>query len=236
MCHTILQNGTGSCPHDLVDSATTVCESLCLDLIFGMKSLITLLTVASLSAVLSACGGSGESARSSAGSSSTDTAAAGGRSATLPQIALQADDDMDSDRYPHELDNEGEVFGHPAGASDARAVTALVQRYYAVAARDDGAAACRLLYAVVAESVVEDDGHTDGVRGSTCASVVSQVLRQVHVPGAVAVTAVRLDLNRAVATFRFAGARSLRYIMLHRERSAWRIDMLVAAPQPIGVE
>jgi hypothetical protein len=201
-----------------------------------MKSLITLLAVASLGLGLSACGGSVTSPGASPSSTAAAAVTHGPATATLPQIELLGDDDMDSDRYPHEVDDESEAFGHPADVTDTREVTALVGRYYAATARDDGASACRLLYSVLVESVPEDYGQAAGLRGATCAAVLSKLFKGVHEHAALRVRAVRVDLDRGVAMLGFAGVGDARYIMVHRERGAWRIDMLVAATQPIGVE
>jgi hypothetical protein len=123
----------------------------------------------------------------------------------LPKVELSpGDDDLDSDVYPHEPDNESELLGHPANATDFRSVTFAVKSYYAAAARDDGKRACRFLYSVFARTVAEAYGSASGsrsLRGRSCGEVLTKLLRQrpaqMSHAGSVKVVAVRTDLNSA---------------------------------------
>jgi hypothetical protein len=192
-----------------------------------------------------ACGGT-----RSASQLSSDTAASsavGGTApvAALPQIELKGDADLDSDKYGTEPDNESEVFGHPASAADARAVTMLVKRYFAAAAHDDGAVACRLIYSPLAESLPEDAGEADApasLRGiKTCAVIVSKLLEPLHKrlsanSATLKVVAVRIDLNRGSVRLGLNGRRRDQYIAVHRERGIWKIDALLDVGRPVGVE
>lgn len=161
----------------------------------------------------------------------------------LPVIETRKDDDSDSDRYPHEADNETEAFGHPASATDTRLVRALVKRYFTAAAHEDGALACRLIYSVFAEAVPEDYGGAGGppgLRGDTCAVVLTKLFRQLHGhlrdDSTVTVAAVRVERNRASVLLGFDGMKPTRYTMAHRERGAWKTDLLLDVGQPVGVE
>jgi hypothetical protein len=198
-----------------------------------------LLVAALVGAGLGACGGARHGAGSASGSSSGGDA---GRQA-LPRIETSGDEDFDSDTYPHAPDNENEVFGHPANATDTRLVTALVKRYYAAAAREQGAVACGLLYSVFEESVASTYGGPGGppsLRGGTCAVVMTKLFKEMHQRlsdgGTVRVAAVRVDLNRASAQFGFGGRRATQYTSAHRERGAWKMYQLLDIGRPVIVE
>ena len=146
-------------------------------------------------------------ARFSVGGSAGDSA----RRQKLPAIEVTEDADQDSDKYGNEPDNEHEVFGHPADATDARLVTVLVERYYAAAAHEDGAAGCGLLYSPFAESLVEAYGGASGspnLHGDTCAEVLSKLFTQLHNRlsdgTTVRVAAVRVAFSLASVRFGFA--------------------------------
>jgi hypothetical protein len=203
-----------------------------------------------------ACGGSGGGAgpapTSSASGSSSRAAGGGGTiaqsapAARLPEIELKGDDDSDSDNYPHEPqnDNENELLGHPAGVVDVRAVTALVRGYYRAAAARDGGEACRLMYAPLAESVAEDYGADAGpasLRGVTCASVLAKLFSQRRrrlgaESTTLKVAQVRILGKRGSVRLGFAGIKQPHYLIIHRERGRWKVDMLLDVERPIRIE
>lgn len=213
-----------------------------------MKPLSVLFAATLLSVALAACGRSGRGAGGSASGVSNYVVAAGpggAPAAALPQIELKGDPDSDSDTYPGEPDNEHELLGRLARARDARAVAALVRRYYAAAARGDGAAACRLLYAPTAEAIPAVYGRPPGgpayLRGKTCAAVLFKLFEHLHKrlsaeDTALRVAAVRVYLTRGSAQFGFQGKKPTRYIMVHRERGAWKMFMMLDVGQPFHVE
>jgi hypothetical protein len=196
-----------------------------------------LAAIASLGLCASACGGAGSTSGASVGAAASTAPVA-----ALPRIELKGDPDLDSDAYPGEADPEHELFGHPARASDVRAAAALVTRYYRAAARGDGAAACRLLYAPFAESVYEDYEGKPGLsggKGATCGAVLSRIFANMRTQlraesAALRVGAVRVRLSRAAVQLRFA--RKVRYTMVHRYRGDWRMDMLFDREGPFVVE
>lgn len=194
--------------------------------------------VLALASIVTGCGGS---------SADSGFHARGVRVATvagLPRIVFKSDADMDSDSYGTEPDDESEPFGHPASAADARAIAALVRRYYAAAVRDNGAAACRLLYSSLAESVPEDYGQSSGpagLHGKTCAVVLSKLFAQTRErlradSVTLRVVAVRVDLKRGSARLSFGMGKPSQYMLLHRERGAWKTSTLLAVGRPVGVE
>lgn len=199
---------------------------------------------ASASLALLAVAGAGLGACGSAPGGSGSASRPASKRLALPAIELsRADDDSDSDTYPHELDNESEVFGHPAGARDARLVTALVKRYYAAAAHEQGAVACGLLYSVIAESLPQTYGGPGGspsLRGDTCATVLTKLFAQLHQRFSdgttVRVASVRVAFNRATVRIGFAGMKPARYTAAHRERAAWKMFGLLDVGYPLGVE
>jgi hypothetical protein len=199
------------------------------------RSSLALLVAALVGVCLGACG----SARDGTGSASRSSS----KRLALPTIENLTDEDYDSDKYPHEPDNEHEVFGHPANARDARLVTTLVKRYYAAAAHEQGAVACGLLYSVFAEAVVQTYGGPGGspsLRGDTCAAVLTKLFKQLHrrlSNGTTArVAAVRVNFNFASAQFGFDGMKPTQYILAHRERGAWKMYVLLDVGHPRGVE
>jgi hypothetical protein len=163
-------------------------------------------------------------------------------SAALPQIEIKSDVDLDSDSYPDgPPDNEHAAFGRPAGAAQRQAVAAVVGRYYADAARADGAAACGLVYSTRAESASED--YADVLppakrRGASCAAVLSALFRRLHgrLSAPLRVGSVRVEFNSASVQLHFRGQRSPRYIEAHRERGAWKLGMLLDTDRTVGVE
>jgi hypothetical protein len=82
-----------------------------------------------------------------------------------------ADDREDDDRI--------RTFGHEAGEPERRAITALVERYYAAAAADDGVKACPLIHPTIAKAIPEDYGKGNpSLRGDTCRAVMEKYFRQ----------------------------------------------------------
>lgn len=206
------------------------------------KLTFALLAVASLSVGLAACGGAGKGTVSA----SRATSGAGARRtpvAALPQIEVKSDADSDSDTYENEPDNENELFGR-ANADDARSIAVLVKRYYAAAVARDGTVACQLLYTVLAETVPGSYGSAPtppGPHQRQCAAVMSKLFGDLHkqmsAEGArLRVVSVRVRLNHGAAQFGSGGKQPFHYIMAHRERGAWKIDMLLAKEQPIRME
>ncbi|MFZ1925472.1 MAG: hypothetical protein WAU42_04940 [Solirubrobacteraceae bacterium] len=194
---------------------------------------------ASVGLGLGACGSAHGGTGSASGASSGQSA----RHLALPTIEPTEDEDLDSDKRKHEPDNEREAFGHLADATDRRLVTVLVKRYYAAAAREQGAVACGLLYSVFAETVAETYGGPAGspsLRGDTCAAVMTKIFTRMHhrlrMGAAVRVVAVRVDLNRASVQLGLAGEKPARYVMAHRERGAWKMNELIDVNFPVGVE
>lgn len=149
------------------------------------------------------------------------------------------DSDNESGSYYDSDDDSVRYFGHAASATDRRAITALVKRYYAVAAAENGRSACSMIASSIAKSVPEDLGRAPGppyLHGGTCAVVVSKLFFQNHRQLAIyastlRVTGVRLIGNRGLAVL---GFRTLpgRQIGVMRESGMWKIDALLDGELP----
>lgn len=191
------------------------------------------LPAVALASLLAACGG---------GHQAASVPIAPAKRLALPVIETKDDPDYDSDNYAGEPDNERELFGHPASAADARAVAVVVKRYFAAAARDDGALGCTLLYSPSAESIAQTlggPGGSPGLQGSTCAVVMTKLFAREHRrfrAAAVKVTAVRVSFSRGAVQFRFGDDRATLYTLVHRERDAWKMYDLLYIKHPEYVE
>jgi hypothetical protein len=156
------------------------------------------------------------------------------------------DEDNDTDGYNSRKNNDGgyydnddyrvRTFGHASSAAEQRAVTALITRYYAAAARGDSAAACSLLYTPLAESVSEDYGQAGPIylRGAkTCRAVMSLLFKHFYsqLRAQVDVTGVRVEGRVARVLL---GSRTMPAGVLTVERvgGGWRVDGLLGSPLP----
>ncbi len=205
---------------------------------------VALVAVGLACCAASGCGGASRASSGPAdrGATTTATSTAVG---TLPQPETQNDPDLDSDTYPGEPDNdENHVFGHVANAADRRAAMALLRRYFEAAKTGDGAAACRLMYSSMSESMVEDYGSLGGspyMRASTCAGVMSGLFKHLHARLAAeaatfAVAEVRVRRRYASVRMGFGGGLARFYLELQRERGRWRLDRILPTEQAIYVE
>jgi hypothetical protein len=130
-------------------------------------------------------------------------------------------------------------FGHVASPADRQAITALVKRYYAAAAADDGATACSLIYSPLSESVAEDYGQAPApasLAGTTCEMVMSKLFRQVPgQPSAVLatteVTGVRVKGRKGYALLR-SKTMPEGDISVERELGTWKVGILIGSALP----
>jgi hypothetical protein len=190
-----------------------------------------------------ACGGSSHSSPAASSASSAAGAVAGAATSAsstgAPAGAPLQDGDGDDDRpgSKHDPDTD-EVFtyGTAAGPADRQAITALITRYYALAAAGDGKHACKMLYWLVAEGLVEEHSHGKGpatLRGSTCAQVATKVFMRRH--GELAadvkkleVTEIRVHAKKAWVRVRFGPTREL-LMFVHRTGGVWQMNNLLDA-------
>jgi hypothetical protein len=127
-------------------------------------------------------------------------------------------------------DVETRYFGHSASAHDRRSITALVDRYYAAAARDDGRMACSAIDAgLVAGAELAEGSHGPSSPATAgCAAAMAKMLAQAPGRtaadfGAVRVLDVRVRGSEAIALLRLRDART-REMPVLRERGVWKID------------
>jgi hypothetical protein len=185
-----------------------------------MKHLLAMLTAALLSAGVLACGDSSAGTATRHAASSTGASAENGSPASYQR-------DRDGDRDNNRDDEHILDFGVVAGTADSQAITALVSRYFADAANEDGAKACSLLTPFIAESIVEADGHAGGLRGNNCAMVVSKLFRQHHRELAdksshLRVIRVGVEGDRSLAVLEFPEIHEIRQITL-RHQGKWTV-------------
>jgi hypothetical protein len=145
------------------------------------------------------------------------------------------DADNDDDNPSNSHYDGDDYFGQAASAADKRAVAALVKRYYTAAAAGDGAAACSLVYAIVAEAVPEEF-NSSALRGKTCAVVATKLFKQRHQQLAtdlakLQVTGVRVKGRRGWVLLSF-GEMFERRMLVHREGGAWKIETLLNVGVP----
>jgi hypothetical protein len=130
-------------------------------------------------------------------------------------------------------------YGREASPAERQAITALVNRYYAAAAADDGATACVLIYSPLSESVAEDYGQAPApasLAGKTCQVVMSKLFRQVPgqssaVLATTEVTRVRVKGRKGYALLR-SKAMPEGDILVERELGTWRIGTPIGSPLP----
>lgn len=214
-----------------------------------MRWLLALVPIALLSVCIVACGGASQTTGSTSRASSDGSAAAGSASATASHGAVQttdyaqADSDKDNDSGPEDdKSNNGVLdYGHPASAVDARAVTALVKRYYAAAIAENGAKACEMLYSIFSEAIAEDYGQNSPGpaylhAGKTCSQVMSLLFKHLHSQLRVElpklkVARVRLNGHHGLALLSF-GTMPERQISVAREGHAWKVESLIDSELP----
>jgi hypothetical protein len=208
-----------------------------------MKGPLALLSVGLLSACIAACGSASKETSSHTSSSAhTDTTTGSASLAPAPvQSAVDADKDNDlSAPYDDKSNDSLLSSGHRAGPSEARAITALLKRYYAAAAAENGLRACAMLYSTLAEAVAEDYGQSPPgppyMKGTTCPAVLRMAFGHFHPQIALElpkleVAHVRLVEGHGLVVLRF-GALPERQIAVRRERHTWKLATLLDSELP----
>lgn len=131
-------------------------------------------------------------------------------------------------------------YGHPASRSEEASIAAVVKEYYAAAAKENGRAACQLLYPIVAESVADTYGRPpapSALRGKTCAVVMAKIFKQRHhtlaaESATLHVTSVHVGEEKALVVMSFGTTPEPRRIPVHRLGHAWRIMELLDSEMP----
>lgn len=158
-----------------------------------------------------------------------------------PDVDTTDEDDDSSPpqsfRYPDPDDAATFAYGHAGGARDRSEIAAVVGRYFADAARGDGATACTLLVPTLAAEVPREFGSATGpayTRGTTtCATTLSKLFtHEGWLLAKVAhVLSVRIDGRDAQA---IVGSRRMpaSSIMLQRVGGSWQLQELLGRPLP----
>jgi hypothetical protein len=160
-----------------------------------------------------------------------------------PSTPFDSDADKDNDArdnagrgYYDGDDGVVRGYGHAAGGADSRAIAALVERYWAAAAVQDGAAGCALLSSARAGSLPEDYGPSYLPGARTCAAVLTVVFRRLHSPlagslGSLEVTEVRVEGGHAEALLGSARMPA-GVVEAGREGGAWKLDQVLPTQLP----
>jgi hypothetical protein len=225
------------------------------------KRLLALCATVLLSVGTCACGQTGKKSSTSASTAIAESRSTGEEFA--PEgTKLDIDGDTDSahpdeDEHPKRRDRDNDSdstgkdrydsddrsvldFGHAANAADSRQITALIRRYYAAAAAEDGTKACSMIYSTYAEAIPEDYGTSPPgpayARGTTCPAVLTLVFKHFHneimarLPK-LEVSRIRIREHQGVAVLSFPGM-SEREIRLSREGRTWKAIALTDSELP----
>jgi hypothetical protein len=135
-------------------------------------------------------------------------------------------------------------YGREPGAADAKAIAALVKRYYAAGSRGDGTAACALTVPAFAATIPYDYGQELGpatppgaaalLRGSkTCAAVLTLLFEHAHdqLAAPVEVTGIRLKGDYGYALVD-SMTLPISRIEVGRGDGVWKVDGLLGRPLP----
>lgn len=202
-----------------------------------------------LAVSMTACGGGAARKRTAAASAERTTSAAAEvpfPASTVPRHGyVKGDQDWDEPQNatgPDSDDKGIRDYGHAGDATDRRAATRLLRRYYDAAAAGDWRLACALTFAPLARSgklvdaVSEDYRPVAGspdLQGKSCAQVMSALTEQHHeeLKGdteTLVVTSLRTRGTRALA---IVGLRTTgeRVVELAHEGSSWKVDDLFDA-------
>lgn len=197
------------------------------------------------------CGGTGSAARSSSGSAAVDSSTAVAAAPAKPAKSYRTgDSDVDDENGKEGLGNHDDdpltLYGHAAGPVDRRNITALLERYYAAAAADEGAKACSLLYSSLArdprltKTVPEDRFsfplHVRVLPGESCSRVTSRLFRLRHrslslEAPTLQVINLRVDGAHGDAVLGFKTAPE-QWIPIARQDGVWKVHALLALMLP----
>jgi hypothetical protein len=203
------------------------------------RSLLVLLSAGLVSAGIAACG----SNKSTTPPPTTQTAAAASHNggAVGGPIAKPLSGRAVG-RYLKDFDNDGpgdparggrdhddnEIlarFGHPTSPAEARAITAVVERYYAVARAGDGRKACAMMLPSVAEGTALNFGqygYSYASKAKTCQSAASLIFKHLHHRLSAPVVAMNVIVNGEHA-YVLLGSTTMPagFITLQRWHGAW---------------
>jgi hypothetical protein len=205
-----------------------------------LKPLPALCAAAALTLTVCACGADHKNTTASTppatGSAAVSTSRPTGASTPAGRSTDRDKDNDSTGGRPYDSDDRSVLsFGKSAPPTARSAVAALVRRYYAVAAAENGTKACSMLYSVYAEALPEDYGTSPPgpayARGATCPAVLTAVFKHFHselvarLPH-LKVSAVRVKEHQGVAVLSFDSSAE-REIRVVREGHQWKALALV---------
>lgn len=217
-----------------------------------LRRIPALLATALLGVSVGACGGArGTESRHDSTSGSTRAAATGSvrtRTAPGPKTPgrpvgdIHDGDDAYQAKSVHEQHDDISVvrFGHEGSTQDKLAILAALRAYYAAAARDDGAAACRLIVSGLAEAVPKEfrkGSDAPATSPEACAFGMSKFFarntKRLKTDAAgLGVVGVRIDGDKAYALLKFQGNPEPRVFAVEREQGAWKMEEFVDGEYP----
>lgn len=145
------------------------------------------------------------------------------------------DSDNPTNSYYDSDDNSVRFYGHAVSDPERHVISALVERYYAAAAAENGATACTMISAPIVDSIPETLGGPAGppyLQGNkTCAKIVSRLFAQNHeqlstYDALLHVDGVRRSGDRVLVIMRFRG-HPARQIAAVDEHGSWKIQALL---------
>ena len=211
-----------------------------------MSRRLSVLSLTMLSAL--AVAGCGGTSRDSSTSTALVQKAKQGETVTAPLKAPQRpgiDDTYDEDdRAPRRVeekdDEEIEIYGRPATPAEHRAAVAFAKSYFAAAAAEDGARACKLLLPRLAKGIggsYESRGDPSYLRGKTCPEVMTKLFRHRHKlmaaeAAGLEVTDVRVTTSTAFILLAFKGIVERRFMGVERFGKTWKLEALLDSQYP----
>lgn len=160
---------------------------------------------------------------------------------TLQRAVKELASDNGHLKYGTDRDNDGDhnnddqhvlAFGRLASRTEVSTITALLTRYYAAAASENGARACTLLSPFIADTVAEQYGHNPGLQGRSCGVVLSKMFAQQHASlqgkqATMRIVRIGIEGNRSLVAIDFPNIPEVRQITVRRIDGHWTVlDLL----------
>lgn len=188
---------------------------------------VVLLVLGLLALGVAACGGAKQTPRAAAARAAAPRA----RTQEAQEAKAGPPPGFDRDDSPF-LD-----AARPASAAVSQAITTVVNRFYKVAAEDNGAAACSLLLPSLAAATPLDYGGSVGPAylrgGKTCAEIMTRLFKYAHaqLAGSIVVTGVRATSNLAYVLLHSVTL-PYPYVTVEKYRGTWKVTNLIGATLP----
>jgi len=159
-----------------------------------------------------------------------------------PGTATPASEAASRETTPDGLTYDGDdaavrFYGRRAGSLEQQAIGSLVKLYYAVAAKHDGATACRLIHTITIEATVESYAERPGGHTENCGTILSGLYERHHRElvrdsATLKIIDMRVGGLTALVLLRFAMASQPVYLEVHREGPTWKLWTVLASHMP----